>query len=129
MTICYHELEADKAHLHRGDTGGGARVCCKSRERRFLALGIWLAYTLQNQYLYSYRCFDIVERRTGRKVGLALEGLGDGDHLGAVDQRMVALTKERELGHRGLEGMAHVMLVINITLPEASSPRIYHQCK
>ena len=80
-------------------------------------------------HFYSYRCFDILERITSRKVGLAGEGLGDGDHIGAVDQMTRFLTKDRELRHRGRKGVPHVLLLVNFTLPLASGPRICHQSR
>jgi len=130
MAICYHDLKANNAYLHRGDTGRGAGVCCESREWCCLALGMfWLAYTLHYQLFCSYRCLDILELRTGGKVGGASEGLGDGNHVRAVDQRFWVLTKDRKLSHRSHEGIGHVSLLSNIILPEASSPRICHQCQ
>ncbi len=70
MAICYRYLEANNVYLHWQNTGRRAGVCCESREWCCLALGMfWLAYTLRNQVFYAYGCFDILERRTGRKVG------------------------------------------------------------
>ena len=45
------------------------------------------------------------------KMGLGRQGLGDGDHIGAVDELAPVLPENRHLGHGGPERGCHLALV------------------
>ena len=89
-------------HVHGSDRGRRARVGRKSREGGG-----------------SARLLNVGVRETSRERRGLGERLRDGDDIRAVDHRARVLTEHSKLGHCGGERARHVLLRVDVGLPEA----------
>ena len=89
-------------HVHGSDRRRRARVGRKSREGGG-----------------SARLLNVGVRETSRERRGLGERLRDGDDIRAVDHRARVLTEHSKLGHCSCERAHHVLLVVDVRLPEA----------